>query len=387
MATQILDETDPEVDPGDEGGAGTLGEDTGAANWNDALAQTREGATPGDDEGAAAAGAIDTAGAATQTVEDDGMTIPELLAAEGFGHAGAAGDDTASLYALIESHRALEQQARAYEQRQQAWAFQFAQLQSQLQQLQRGQQQAQFAPQQAPAQAQVQGWNPPEWDPKMLAMLDFDEQGNPTPKPYADPRLPGQFLAFREHWQNVQHQLATKPQDFFSRFGFVTQQQVDQRVAELVGQQFAQQQAQSELAAIKATHGSWLYQHDASGRVLNDPGSGQPLLTPEGVDVDLRFRQLVSQGLPHGKAFEMAVAPLQAALWRQQASAGQQTTQAQPPAPQQDKRREFLRGAARMPGRGGNNGGGTRRAAAAPPNADFMDLAREDAQLLGIPLN
>jgi len=147
-------------------------------------------------------------------------------------------------------------------------------------------------------------WKPPEFDPTWASRTRWDaEAGRYVPATqYDSPAVADKMNGFRE-WQD------SASRDILLRFPELvqqavapqlheTQQTIEQRVQELVGQAMARYTAEQETAQYFQQREADLFELDEQGRQKLDPQTGEPALSPKGQV----FREYAEQGRSFGIA-------------------------------------------------------------------------------------
>lgn len=163
------------------------------------------------------------------------------------------GSDAQALQTLLSAYRQ-SQQRNFYAEYGQRMAPYADQIQSWIQQ----QQTAQVQPQARPA------WQPPEWDPRWLNMVQRDpETGQVFAKPGVDPRIAEKVLAYAD-WQDK----------FRANPGEYIQPLVEQRAREIVQQEFADYRQHATADQLVSQNSNWMFAYQPNGApILMQDGS------------------------------------------------------------------------------------------------------------------
>jgi hypothetical protein len=128
--------------------------------------------------------------------------------------------------------------------------------------------------QQRQAAAQPQGrpaWQPPEWDPRWINMVERDPQtGHVYAKPGVDPRIADKVVAYAD-WQD---KFRANPGEFI-------QPMIEARAREIVHQEFASHSQNTTADSLVAENSNWMFAVQPNGApVLHQDGSR--VLSPAG---------------------------------------------------------------------------------------------------------
>lgn len=194
-------------------------------------------------------------------------------AAKGLGYqfpAGVADDRSALMHVLGQAQR--NQEADYYAQLGRQLAPHYQGIQSYLQQ-------------QKPAQpAQRPEWEAPEFDQKMLALVDRDPaSGVFLAKPGVNPAVADAVNQYDRWYQKygLNPQAAVRP---------MLEAELPKMLGNVIETKFAEWQRQQTISGIVQRNAEWMYQTGSDGRPQIGVG-GQPLPTPEG----MRYSQIVGQ--------------------------------------------------------------------------------------------
>jgi hypothetical protein len=122
-------------------------------------------------------------------------------------------------------------------------------------------------------------WDPPEYDPSWLQMLERDPASNELKlRAGAPPDILPKYLAYDQYRRNFGDRLLSNPAE--------TLAPLIQEIAGQVTHQYYQQnmgryQESTAVQEFEREHGNWLYQRDANGRPVSD-AMGNAIFTPEG---------------------------------------------------------------------------------------------------------
>jgi len=147
---------------------------------------------------------------------------------------------------------------------------------------------------QAPGQGRPKHWNPPEYNPAWLQMIERDQQsGEVKLRPGASPDILPKLLAYEQFRREFADRLMSDPAATLKPF-------VEDMVRPLIDQHYAANQGryseQMQIDSFEREHGNWIYARDQSGRTLID-GFGQPVVTPEGQRFIAYTRQATGLGI------------------------------------------------------------------------------------------
>jgi hypothetical protein len=203
------------------------------------------------------------------------------------------------------------------------------------------QQQAAAAAQQA---QQNKWWNPPEWNPEWLNMVDRDPTtGQFVPKVGFAPDVASKIEAYRNHRENLINGLAKDPIEFLKPG---LEPLIKQMAQQLVQEQLQGFQAETGIKQTLEKNSHWLYEHDEGGAAKLAP-NGQKVLSLPGRIMQQHAQRiesfLTSQGVRqfnHEQVFAQALeltrgtlAQMQAEQLKTQTPAAPATPAAQPAAP------------------------------------------------------
>lgn len=240
--------------------------------------------------------------------EGDWESVVDVARGLGYDFGGQQFQDDRQFLLHLLNTATSNRQADYYAQLGRQIAPQYQQVQQFLQQQQRPQQQQQQRPE----------WEPPDFDPSWLQLVERDPQS-------------GVFLAR----QGVDPAIATAVNTYdrwYQRFGHnpvaAVRPFVEQSLPQLVQQQIQQAmqsyRQQSEIESIVARNAEWMYQHDQSGRPVIGVG-GRPVATAEGTRYGQIVSELEQQGLRNpGAVDRLARQILMGEMAQQQLRAGQQ---------------------------------------------------------------
>lgn len=230
--------------------------------------------------------------------EPEGMLLREFLGAEHYDTSQfeddeALGAHVASQLKAAEQIPQLQQAARYVEY--------LAPYADQIQEVIRQQQAGDKTPAQPVAQPTAEPepepkpyWKPPpQWDPAMEAGLKLDEaSGAYTARPGYHPDLPRQYQAYRD-WERTQAALLLRDPAAVVREGLAPDfRAAETRQREIVKEELAAYQETQAANAFVLDNQHWLYQQDPqSNRLVIDPQTGSPVLSPQG----MQFQQVASQ--------------------------------------------------------------------------------------------
>lgn len=121
----------------------------------------------------------------------------------------------------------------------------------------------------------------PEFNPAWLSMVEKDEQGNLRVRPGsgADPAIIPKLHAYQNHQAEVAQQLTRDPVGFLKD---MVENIAAEKAQALVQEQFQRHQSEQYVNSFLRDNSSWLLQQDSQGRIVQNPATGQAMLTPAG---------------------------------------------------------------------------------------------------------
>jgi hypothetical protein len=292
--------------------------------------------SPGAGEGTQT-GASPLPGAANPQAAAQAQTVRDVLATMGL-QAGQFGSDQAALqYLVAQAQQAQQlQQLVPYAQQYMQHAGQFQQWMAQQQLHVQQQQQAQ----------QQKWWEAPEYDPSWAQKIVRDQAGNLTVLPGNDPSIIQKYMKWAEHQTQFLNKFS---QDPLGAIKPGIEQLIEQKAQQLFQQQYAQIQEQQTATTFLNQNSGWLHERDATGNLVPDPRTGQPMLSGMG----RVFAQFVqeAEGLGLRDSYSQqryAMAQLKAAYLESKFQQQPQAAGAQPgqPNPADALKQQFLQTAA-----------------------------------------
>jgi hypothetical protein len=168
-----------------------------------------------------------------------------------------------------------------------------------------------------PQQQQRPEWEPPEFDPSWMQLVERDAQsGVFLARPGVDPSIATAVNQYDRWHQKYGHNPVAAMQPYIEQsLPAIVQQQVQAQL-----QQYRQQQ---EVDSIVARNSEWMYQRDQQGRTMIGVG-GRPLPTPQGARYGQIVQELEQNGMRSPAAVDrIARQVLAGEMAQQQSAAGQ----------------------------------------------------------------
>jgi hypothetical protein len=228
-------------------------------------------------------------------------------------------------------------------------------------------------------------WSPAKYDEGWLQRSKFDAaNGKYVPATEYDSPTAAESLNEYLKWQkDASRKLLTDPA------GIAWQGGIEQKVQELVESRLSamqeQQMSQQSAVRVVSENASWLFEHDQSGKVMND-AQGRPYLTQMGQE----YRRLVDEAVQLGIQGELnqdtyAKNTLAGMIASHRARLDQQAAApaGQPPAAPPDPKTSFqdnIRQTTRRPSRNGAASEGE----VTDVGKTFQQLARDEMRARGI---
>lgn len=223
-----------------------------------------------------------TAAASTQTAPDQAaadpavqaaaaqqnLTVRDYLKSLGYQGAGDYQDDRSALQAMYSGFSSAQQQlaeAKRMATYGQLWLDQ--------------QSKAQTAPA-TPAADPLAAFKAPEFDPRWASQILKDPTtGELRVAPGADPTILPKMLAYQQHREKISDQFLQDPVSFINK---IVESAIPQRANEIVEKRLAALQEQQFADNFISQNEKFLFQHDAVGRKVTNPITGQPIPTADG---------------------------------------------------------------------------------------------------------
>ncbi len=119
----------------------------------------------------------------------------------------------------------------------------------------------------------------PEFNPAWLTQVEKDASGNLSLRPGADPSILPKLHAYQNHQAEVAQQMTRDPHAYLKD---MIEHVASEKAQSLFQEQFAKIQGDQYVNTFLKDNSSWLLQQDSQGRIVQNPATGQAMLTPAG---------------------------------------------------------------------------------------------------------
>ncbi len=172
----------------------------------------------------------------------------------------------------------------------------------------------------------------PEFDQAWLSQVEKDEAGNLRPRPGADPAIIPKLHAYQRYQAEVAQKMTSDPAGYFKD---LIENVAAEKAQAIFQEQFQKSQSDQYTNNFLRENSNWLLQQDSQGRIVQNPATGQAMLTPAGGRFLHYMQEAESLGITNPVAQERyATRGLQAELYapaaqgRQAVDAGEVQKQA-----------------------------------------------------------
>lgn len=210
----------------------------------------------------------------------------------GFAQAETYGDDAAFLTALVEGQKTATQRLQEMQQ-----LAQFGQMYLNERQA------AHRTPQQAASAAPdpLAAYKAPEYSQAWQSHVERTENGGWKTRDGGDPSVLPKWLAVQQFRADMGEKLLSDPVAFLKP---IVTQLAQEQAREVVQAQFGQHETSQYVNGFMSQNAGWLFQADQTGNRINNPMTGQPILSAAGNRFYQHLRAAESLGIQNPKAQE-----------------------------------------------------------------------------------
>lgn len=119
----------------------------------------------------------------------------------------------------------------------------------------------------------------PEFNPAWLTMVEKTPEGDLRLRPGADPAILPKLHAYQNHQAEVAQQLTRDPVTYLKD---LVEHVAAEKAQAIVQEQFQKAQGDQYVNTFLRDNSNWLLQQDSQGRIVQNPATGQAMLTPAG---------------------------------------------------------------------------------------------------------